>query len=151
MKRAGFRGFALLVCALAILCIGCAPAGGAAAPDRVSTLRKVLDRGTLIVGLEAEFYPFEYVEDGRRNCLLLVFRDGTAGAQHGEMIASQYADWLRRLAATFEESGQKPKRSQRSASELLSGLYGALVTARLTGNPGTFKRQAKRLKKTPTA
>ena len=89
----------------------------------------------------------EYAEDGRRNCLLLVFRDGTAGAQHGETIARQFEDWQRRLAATFEESGQKPKRSERSAAELLASLYGALVTARLTGKPTDFKRQAKRLKK----
>jgi AcrR family transcriptional regulator len=89
----------------------------------------------------------EYVEDGQRNCLLLVFREGTAGAQHGATIASQIADWQRRLAAAYEESGQKPKRSERSATELLASLYGALVTARLTGDPASFKRQAKRLKK----
>ena len=93
----------------------------------------------------------EYVQDGQQNCLLLVFREGTAGAQHGENIADQYTDWQSRLAATFEESGLKPKRAERAAAELLSSLYGALVTARLTGNPDTFKRQAKRLKKALSA
>ncbi len=86
----------------------------------------------------------EYVEDGQRHCLLLVFRDGTAGAQHGDTIAGQYADWRQRLAATYAEAGQKPKRSERSADELLGSLYGALVTARLSGDPSQFKRQAKR-------
>lgn len=89
----------------------------------------------------------EYVDDGQRNCLLLVFRDGSAGALHGETIASQFEDWLRRLSAAYEESGQKAKRASRSATDLLSALYGALVTARLTGQPATFRRQAKRLKK----
>jgi AcrR family transcriptional regulator len=89
----------------------------------------------------------EYVQDGERNCLLLVFREGTAGAEHGETIARQYADWQGRLSATFEESGMKPKRAERSATELLSNLYGALVTARLRGDPNTFRRQSKRLKK----
>lgn len=90
----------------------------------------------------------EYVQDGQQNCLLLIFREGTAGARHGENIAKQYADWQNRLAATFEESGLKPRRAERAAAEMLSSLYGALVTARLTGNPDTFKRQAKRLRKT---
>ena len=89
----------------------------------------------------------EYVDDGTRNCLLLVFREGTAGAQHGETISGQYADWQHRLAATFEETGMKPKRAERAATELIAGLYGALVTARLINDPTTFKRQAKRLKK----
>lgn len=89
----------------------------------------------------------EYVQDGEQNCLLMVFREGTAGRTHGETIAGQYTDWLGRLAATFEESGYKPKRAERAAAELLSSLYGALVTARLTGEPASFKRQAKRLKK----
>ena len=80
-----------------------------------------------------------------------MFRDGTAGAQHGETIASQFEDWQRRLAATFEESGQKPKRSERSAAELLASLYGALITARLRGEPANFRRLAKRLKKGLTA
>lgn len=90
----------------------------------------------------------EYVEDGRRTCLLMVFREGTAGAEHGATISAQYADWLARLAATYEETGQKTKRAERSAADLLAGLYGALVTARLTDKPNAFKRQAKRLKKT---
>ena len=89
----------------------------------------------------------EYAADGQRNCLLLVFREGTAGAQHGETIALQYTDWQARLTATFEQTGMKPKRAERSAAELLSSLYGALVTARLSGNPNAFRRQAKRLKK----
>ena len=89
----------------------------------------------------------EYVEDGQRTCLLMAFREGTAGAIHGETLASQYADWQSRLANTFEESGQKSKRAERSAAELLSSLYGALVTAQFTGNPASFKRQAKRLKR----
>lgn len=93
----------------------------------------------------------EYVQDGQRNCLLLVFREGTAGAQHGATIAAQYADWQSRLTATFEEAGAKPKRAERAAAELLASLYGALVTARLTGDPSAFKRQAKRLRKSLTA
>ena len=93
----------------------------------------------------------EYVEDGKRNCLLIVFREGTAGATHGQTIASQYADWQSRLAVTFEESGQRPKRAERAASELLASLYGALALARLRADPGVFKRQAKRLKKTHPA
>lgn len=89
----------------------------------------------------------EYVEDGQRTCLLMSFREGSAGAQHGETLASQYADWQSRLAITFEESGQKSKRAERSAAQLLSSLYGALVMAQFTGNPATFKQQAKRLKR----
>ncbi len=89
----------------------------------------------------------EYVEDGQRTCLLLVFREGAAGPRYGETLASQYTDWRNRLAATFEEAGQKAKSAERSAAAMLSSLYGALVTAQLAGDPASFKRQAKRLKR----
>jgi polar amino acid transport system substrate-binding protein len=58
------RTWTIAVVALCLLYIGCAPAGGSGGPDRVSTLKKILDRGSLIVGLEAEFFPFEYMKDG---------------------------------------------------------------------------------------
>lgn len=86
----------------------------------------------------------EYVRDGERACLIAVFAEGSAGAVHGDTIASQYTDWLRKLAATFEESGLKPKRSERAAADLLAALYGNLLTARLIHQPDLFKRQIKR-------
>lgn len=89
----------------------------------------------------------EYVADGDRICLITVFGQGSAGQVHGETIARQYADWQRRLARTFEEAGKKPKQADRAAVELLSSLYGQLLIARLSGQPGAFKKQAKRLKR----
>jgi AcrR family transcriptional regulator len=89
-----------------------------------------------------------YVRDGERACLIQIFGQGTAGAEHGETIARQYTDWLGRLAATFEEAGFKPKRARRAAAELMASLYGYLITARMAGDSGAFRRQAKRLKQT---
>ena len=88
-----------------------------------------------------------YVRDGERACLITVFAQGSAGAVHGETIAAQHADWLQRLAAPFEEAGFKPKRARRAAAELLAALYGSLLTSRLAREPGSFGRQAKRLKR----
>jgi len=90
----------------------------------------------------------EYVRDGERVCLLQSFSEGTAAAQHGETIARQYVDWLARLTDTFAEAGLKPKRAERAAVDLMAGLYGNLITARLSRNPRVFRRQAKRLKRT---
>jgi len=55
---------AAVLVALCLLYAGCSQAGAPGGPERTSTLKEILDRGTLIVGTEAEFYPFEYVEDG---------------------------------------------------------------------------------------
>ncbi len=90
----------------------------------------------------------EYTKNGERNCLIMLFGEGTAGDHHAETIARQYSDWLGRLSATFEEAGLKSKRAERSARDLLASLYGHLIIARLTGDTVAFKRQLKRLKKT---
>ena len=39
----------------------------------------------------------------------------SAAAWRSETIAAQYEDWLARLSATYEESGQKSKRAARWA------------------------------------
>lgn len=88
-----------------------------------------------------------YTNNGERNCLVMLFGEGTAGSLHAETIARQYADWLGRLGTTYEEMGLKPKRAERAARDLLASLYGHLVTARLAGEPDAFKRQLKRLKR----
>ena len=89
----------------------------------------------------------EYVQDGERACLIQSFADGTAAIRHGENIARQYADWHRRLADVYAETGLKPKRADRAAADLMAALYGGLITSRLSGDPATFRRQAKRLKR----
>lgn len=89
----------------------------------------------------------QYVDGGRSHCLVAVLGQGSFGAQFDDLIAGQFRDWQRRLARTFEDGGQKPKRADRSAQTLLSGLYGYLLTARLLNEPDHFRRGAKRLKK----
>ncbi len=88
------------------------------------------------------------VQDGARACLIQSFAQGTAAERHGETIARQYADWQRRLADVFAEAGLKSKWADRAATDLLAGLYGGLVTARLSGDPANFRRHAKYLKRT---
>ena len=51
------RRIALLL--LALLVVGC----GAGGEGRQSTLAGIIERGELVVGLEAEFRPFEYVDE----------------------------------------------------------------------------------------
>ena len=89
----------------------------------------------------------DYTRDGEGNCLVLVLSTGNATRMHGATIASQYEEWLRRLTATYTEAGFKPKRAERLATELLSGLYGHLLTAHITNEPKRFLQHVKRLKK----
>lgn len=90
----------------------------------------------------------DYCENGQRACLIAVLAQGSAAATHGEAIARQYQDWLADLTRTFEAAGSKPKRARRLAEQLLSELYGALLTSRLTSDPEMFTRTVKRLHKT---
>ncbi len=89
----------------------------------------------------------DYVSGGEGNCLVAVLSDGSSGSEHRELIAQQFHEWIRRLAATFEDAGAKPKRAERLANDLLAGLYGHLLTARLVGEPGQFKKHLKNMKK----
>ncbi len=89
----------------------------------------------------------DYVHEGEGRCLIAVLATGSAGAVHGTTIAGQFAEWSHRLAATFEECGYKPKRAGRAATDLLTGLYGALQLATLLKDPSVFRAQLKRLKK----
>ena len=89
----------------------------------------------------------DYAGDGERVCLVQVMSQGGAGEAHGDTIARQYADWLRRLASMFEEAGIGARKADRRANELLAGLYGHLQTARLMRSPEIFQRYTKRLKK----
>lgn len=93
----------------------------------------------------------DYARDGEGACLVLVMSQGGAGSIHGETIARQYADWLRRLASTFEEAGIGAKKADRRANELLAGLYGHLQTAQLMRSPEIFRRYAKRARKSLAA
>lgn len=89
-----------------------------------------------------------YVADGEGHCMIAVIVQGSGAELHGETVALQYRDWLRRLAAVFEETGTSSKRAERLATDLLDGLYGHLLGAKLLGDPRHFRRGAKRLKKT---
>lgn len=88
-----------------------------------------------------------YVDNGRVNCLIAVFAQSGSTEEHAGMIHAQYGEWLKRLTATLEDTGAKPKRAERDASDLLAGLYGHLTTARLLGDPAGFGRHLKRMKK----
>jgi AcrR family transcriptional regulator len=89
----------------------------------------------------------EYVGNGGGTCLVRILAEGGAGAEHAEIIARQYEDWLSRLAATFAAAGMKPRRSKRLATELLADLYGHLALAGLLGRPELFDKHVKRLRK----
>ncbi len=93
-----------------------------------------------------------FFEQGRQNCLLAVIaHHGSAGDDVKPLqalIATQMADWHADLARQFEEVGHKPKRALRCAQDLLSALYGGLITAKMLDRPKHFKAAAKRLRKT---
>ena len=89
----------------------------------------------------------EYVEQGRGNCLLAVMLQGSSRALFADQISAQFQDWQPAVAAVFEELGEKPKRAQRSAGNLLDTLYGSLLVSRLLDDPKHFQQSIKRLGK----
>ncbi len=94
----------------------------------------------------------EYVDHGRASCLLAVLAHHEAASEaplvHQQAIALQFREWHARLAQTFKETGVKRKRARREAHELIAQLYGALLNARLHGDPNLFTLGSKRLLKT---
>lgn len=86
-----------------------------------------------------------YLDDSGGQCLLAVLALGSAREQHGTLIQGQFQDWRAALGRAFEELGQKPKRAQRSAIEMLDQIYGAQITGRLVGDPKHARRTIKRL------
>ena len=88
-----------------------------------------------------------YTDHGESQCLVAILAQGSAREIHGDSIARQFQDWSTALTSVFEETGQKPRRAQRQAATLLAGLYGALLTAQLLGDPKHFRRGIKRIKK----
>ncbi len=92
-----------------------------------------------------------YTKNGTTDCLLAVFSHHRTAAGDDELqaqnIALQFADWHKALAAVFEECGCKPKRANQDAQQLLSTLYGALLTAKMFDEQKLFLQAAKRCKK----
>ncbi len=89
----------------------------------------------------------DYVAQGASHCLVAVIAQGSAADVHGDLINNQFADWRSSLIRVYEELGEKRKRARRSADQLLDELYGALLTAKLLGDPNHFMRCVKRLKR----
>lgn len=92
-----------------------------------------------------------YTKNGTTDCLLAVFSHHRTAAGDDELqtqnIALQFADWHKALTAVFEESGCKPKRANQDAQQLLSTLYGALLSTKLFNEQNLFLQAAKRCKK----
>ncbi len=92
-----------------------------------------------------------YTDQGQSACFLAVIsHHGTAHEEINPLqleIARQFADWHKALAATFEALGEKPKRADRRAHELIASLYGALLNAKIHRDPRLFERALARLVK----
>lgn len=89
----------------------------------------------------------DYVDAGEGHCFIAVLAQSSIAKAHKKLIAQQYDDWLRHLAAVFEQAGEKPKRAQRAAAKLFADLYGFLLVAKLRSNSRHFRQGMKRLKK----
>jgi TetR/AcrR family transcriptional regulator, lmrAB and yxaGH operons repressor len=87
----------------------------------------------------------DYLQASGGQCLLAVLTLGSGSSNDATRIATQLADWQSALARAFEACGQKRKRAARSASELLTQLYGAQTMARLAGDPKFLRQALKRL------
>lgn len=92
-----------------------------------------------------------YVQGGHSDCILSILgRHLTAHEEISplkEAISAQFNDWQHSLAAIYEQLGCKPKRANREAQQLLSSLYGALLTSKMHNKPELFARAIKRIQK----
>ncbi len=92
-----------------------------------------------------------YTNYGHSACFLAVIsHHGTAHEEIAPLqleIARQFEDWHQMLAATFEAMGNKPKRAERLAHELMASLYGALMNAKIHREPRLFEKALARLTK----
>ena len=92
-----------------------------------------------------------YTNHGHSACFLAVIsHHGTAHEEITPLqneISRQFGDWHKALAATFEALGEKPKRADRKAHELIARLYGALMNAKIHREPRLFEKAIARLTK----
>lgn len=88
-----------------------------------------------------------YLGQGEGHCTLAMLAQSSLRDLHGERIAAQFRDWQAALARVLEEAGVKPKNAERSAGEVLTTLYGALIVSKLLAEPRHFRRAVKRLRK----
>jgi TetR/AcrR family transcriptional repressor of lmrAB and yxaGH operons len=89
----------------------------------------------------------KYVDRGAGHCLLAVLAQAGPRTDLSQEIAAQVDVWLTRLTRTLEESGVKPKRARRFASDLLNQLYGSLTLGKMLGDAGHFDRTVRRAAK----
>jgi TetR/AcrR family transcriptional repressor of lmrAB and yxaGH operons len=88
----------------------------------------------------------QYVDDGTRNCALVALTGSGGDAIVGAEIRRRTRVWVAELASVFADSGMAAKRAERSASELLARLYGALALALLMDKPKLYRQATKRLR-----
>lgn len=92
-----------------------------------------------------------YVEDGARPCILATFAQQVSA--HDETlklqkeIERQFADWHTSLSEAFRGTGYSKKRARREAHGLIGQLYGALMNAKLHGQPGLFNAGVQQISK----
>lgn len=87
----------------------------------------------------------DYCDGGARNCLVAELAATAARVKFAAEIEQQTREWLRQLTTAFAETGISKRRARRRANDLLNTLYGALVTARLVGDPKPFRQTIRRL------
>ncbi len=91
----------------------------------------------------------QYIVENGTNCLLAIFiHHATANQeieQQQQLIYAQFNDWHLALSALFASAGYKDKKATRSAHELMSSIYGALLNAKMHNSPELFTCAIERL------
>lgn len=92
-----------------------------------------------------------YTQAGQSDCLLAVFNHHSTASEETAaqqlLINQQFNDWHATLASVYEEAGLRPKKANRAAHDLMAGLYGALLIAKMHNQPTLFADAVKRLRK----
>ena len=87
----------------------------------------------------------DYFRCGERVCLVGVFALGDVRERFASRINNYFAEWRDALASALRKAGKSRGEAKRLAEDVVSGIQGALVSARAENNIRIFKRILKRL------
>ncbi len=87
-----------------------------------------------------------YFESRQLVCLFGAFALGQERERFARSIREYFADWIDALGSCLTRAGSERKAAQRLATDIVSGIQGALVLSRALQNPELFRESLKRLR-----
>lgn len=87
-----------------------------------------------------------YFQSGRRICLVGAFALDETRDHFAQRIQSYFQDWISALAQTLHRKGAALHEAKETATEIVSGIQGALVICRAVNDISAFRRCLARMR-----